>query len=108
MKNKRYVIDYGFGIARFTTPYKPEMRFYILAGTCFGIRKSILKFEIKGCDEVETDDFERLEFGFSPYNRGDVYIWNEKGERKMLEPVMEPDWDDSYIDELKNARILED
>lgn len=106
MKNKRYVIDYGFGIARFYTPYEPELRFYTLAGTCFGIRKSIIRFVIKSVEEVDIPDFERLEFGFSSFNSGDVYVWNEKGERKMLSPILEEEWDDCYVEDLKFGRNL--
>ena len=38
----KYTIDYGYGEAILYTPYDAKERFYTLAGTCFGIRKSIM------------------------------------------------------------------
>lgn len=88
----KYTIDYGCGVAVLYTPYDCEERFYILAETCFGIRKSILKFEILKAEDVDCDDFERLEFN------GDIYIWREDGARKMLMPDWgsDKDWDTYY------------
>lgn len=44
MKLQEYTIDYGFSVAKLTTPFSKKDaigRFYHLAGQCFGIRKSI-------------------------------------------------------------------
>lgn len=89
---KKYTIDYGFGVATLFTPFDPKERFYTLANTCFGIRKSIVCCIIRRVEEVECVDFERLEFN------GDVYIWDEMGRRKMIEPkwFADEDWDDYY------------
>jgi hypothetical protein len=97
----KYTIDYGFGVAILYTPHDPEKRFYTLANTCFGIRKSIA-----GCDIIKTEDVpspnpgcERLEFN------GDVYIWREDGARKMLEPewAADDDWDTDYCEKCRLA-----
>lgn len=85
----KYTIDYGFGTAVLYTPYDPKKRFYQLANTCFGIRKSIMECTILKKEDIPCDDFERLEFN------GDVYVWREDGARKMIEPewASDEDWD---------------
>lgn len=94
---KKYVIFYcfGFGYATLYTPFDPENRFYTLAGTCFGIRKCIMFCEIVSAEDTDCSDFERLEFS------GDVYVWDNLGRRKMIEPYLEEDWDSYYIEECK-------
>ena len=94
-KVMKYTIDYGFGYAVLYTPYDPTKRFYQLANTCFGIRKSIMQCVIIKKEDVSCDDFERLEFN------GDVYIWREDGARKMLEPkwAADEDWDVELCEE---------
>jgi hypothetical protein len=91
----KYTIDYGFGIATLYTPFDPKSRFYTLANTCFGIRKSIAYCRILRAEKVECSDFERLEFS------GDVYVWDNLGRRKMLEPWPDEDWDPYYIETCK-------
>ena len=93
----KYTINYGFGKAILYTPYDAEERFYTLANTCFGIRKSIMYCEIIKTEDVSCEDFERLEFN------GDVYVWREDGARKMIEPdfMSDADWDTYYCDEVK-------
>ena len=97
----KYTINYGFGKAVLYTPYDCESRFYTLANTCFGIRKSIMGCSIIKKEDVECSDFERLEFN------GDVYVWREDGARKMIEPewAADEDWDDYYCDECKYVGI---
>ena len=92
-----YTIDYGFGTAVLYTAYDPKERFYALANTCFGIRKSIAGCGVLKKEDVPcpTQDCERLEFN------GDVYIWRTDGARKMLEPHLDDEWDDYYCDECK-------
>lgn len=93
----KYLINYGGGIATLYTPEADwKSRFTELAGSCWGIRKSILCVELMGrSDEEPTDkqpeEHERLDFG-------DVYIWRRDGARKMIEPEMfaDEDWDESY------------
>lgn len=91
----KYTIDYGCGWATLYTPYNPKERFYQLANTCFGIRKSIFYCKVLGTEDVPCDDFERLEFN------GDVYVWREDGARKMLAPAWaaDEDWDTDYCEE---------
>jgi hypothetical protein len=91
----KYLIDYGPGYAVLYTPHPPERRFYELASTCFGIRKSIVTFRIIRQDKEPTPRGaqERLEFN------GDVYIWREDGARKMLEPYLDDEWDTEYCEE---------
>lgn len=91
---KRYVINYGFGLAVFCTPYEPEHRFYTLAGTCFGIRKSIFGFKIIDVKDAPNEPYEKLSFN------GDTYIWRNDGARKMIEPsnLEDEDWDTSYCE----------
>lgn len=97
MVHIKYTIDYGFGTAILYTPYDCEQRFYTLANTCFGIRKSIMYCEIIKSEDVECNDFERLEFN------GDIYVWNKSGARKMIEPEWAADkkWDKSFCQECK-------
>ena len=85
----KYTIDYGFGEATLYTPYDAKERFYALANTCFGIRKSIMHCVILKAEDIPCEDFERLEFG------GDVYVWREDGARKMVAPLWAADkeWD---------------
>lgn len=103
---KKYVINYGFGVATLYSPSDDwENRFLSLAGTCFGIRKSILGVELISRREVaESDDYhnkicqdeyERLEFN------GDAYIWRKDGARKMISPSIfaDDEWDTSYCEE---------
>lgn len=98
---KKYIIDYGFnGRAEFYTDAKDvESRFCTLAGTCFGIRKSIMWVIIR---EMIDDDrvskcHEELRFS------GDRYIWREDGARKMLEPWLDEEWDMNYCDECRRG-----
>lgn len=86
----KYKIDYGPGIAFLTTPFDPMDRFFELANTCFGIRKSITYCCILDTNPVEKDDYERLSFN------GDEYIWRKDGARKMVAPEYEAEWDTSY------------
>lgn len=93
----KYTINYGAGKAILYTPHDPVERFHILAGTCFGIRKSIMC-----CDIIEREnvpcpapDHERLEF------YGDVYVWRRDGARKMLAPFPDEEWDEEYVEECK-------
>lgn len=74
----KYTIDYGFGEATLYTPYAAKERFYALAGTCFGIRKSIMHCVILRAEEIPCEDFERLEFN------GDVYVWREAVREKIM------------------------
>ena len=85
----KYTIDYGFGEATLYTPYDAKERFYALANTCFGIRKSIMHCVILKAEDIPCEDFERLEFN------GDVYVWREDGARKMVAPLWAADkeWD---------------
>ena len=89
----KYKINYGFGTATLYTPHEPEIRFYSLAGTCFGIRKSIACCCVVGKEDADCDDYERLEFN------GDVYVWREDGARKMLEPWPDDEWDTDFCEE---------
>lgn len=95
----RNIISYGFGKAVLYTPYSDiESRFMALAGTCFGIRKSIAGFWLINSEHgmpenIEADEAERLEFN------GDIYIWRADGARKMLEPWPDEEWDESYCEE---------
>lgn len=93
----KYTIDYGFGEAILYTPYDAEERFYALAGTCFGIRKSIMHCVILKAEDIPCKDFERLEFN------GDVYIWREDGARKMVAPLWAADeeWNMDYCEEVR-------
>lgn len=107
---KRYTIDYGlergYRIAYLWTPYKDwRKRFYTLAGTCFGIRKSIFCSQLIEKKEVPLpnaypDENERLEFD------GDVYVWRKDGARKMVEPEYFADleWDTDYCEKCKEGR----
>lgn len=100
MKNEKirlYYIRVNFyTLIKFYTPSnKPLERFYELASTCFGLRKSIYNAEIETsydlCFPFENDEIiERLEYN------GDIYIWRNDGARKMLEPYPDNDWDVSY------------
>lgn len=92
---KKYTIDYGIGIAFLYTPYDCTERFFALASTCFGIRKNIMRCLIMKAEDVECDDFERLEFS------GDIYVWDEEGRRKMIEPDEDEEWDDYYCEKCK-------
>ena len=88
----KYTINFGCGIAVLYTPYDCEERFYTLANTCFGIRKSIMDFIILKTEDIPCSDFERLEFN------GDVYVWREDGARKMVEPdwAADDEWNTDY------------
>lgn len=92
---KKYTIYYGIGKAYLYTPYDCEKRFYTLASTCFGIRKNIMCCDIIKTEDVECNDFERLEFS------GDIYVWDEEGRRKMIEPYEDEEWDDYYCEKCK-------
>ena len=94
---KKYTIYYGFGTAILYTPHDPEKRFSTLAGTCFGIRKSIMCCKVNKVEESVCDDYERLEFN------GDVYVWREDGARKMIEPdwMADDEWNTDYCDICK-------
>lgn len=93
----KYTIDYGFGEATLYTPYDAKERFYALANTCFGIRKSIMHCVILKAEDIPCEDFERLEFN------GDVYVWREDGARKMVAPLWAADkeWDMDYCEEVR-------
>lgn len=93
----KYTINYGFGTAILYTPYDCKSRFYTLANTCFGIRKNIMYCKIVKTEDVECEDFERLECN------GDIYIWREDGARKMIEPewAKDEEWDTDFCDECK-------
>lgn len=98
----KYTIDYGFGTAVLYTPHEPEKRFYTLAGTCFGIRKSIMCCNIVKTEDTPcpNPDCERLEFN------GDVYIWREDGARRMLAPewAADEEWDTDFCEECRADR----
>lgn len=91
---KKYVINYGYGIAVLYTSYEPLERFYTLANTCFGIRKSIACVEILNAKDAPDEEYERLEFN------GDAYIWRADGARKLVKPesAADKEWDTSYCD----------
>lgn len=93
----KYTIDYGFGEATLYTPYDAKERFYALANTCFGIRKSIMHCVILKAEDIPCEDFERLEFN------GDVYVWREDGARKMVAPLWAADkeWDMDYCEMVR-------
>lgn len=94
----KYKIDYGFGVATFYTSAKDvEQRFYTLAGTCFGIRKSIAYCNVMQHmpDDREDQSVEQLEFS------GDCYVWRDDGARKMLEPWEDVEWDIDFCEECK-------
>lgn len=93
----KYTIDYGLGEAILYTPYDAKERFHALAGTCFGIRKSIMHCVILRAEEIPCEDFERLEFN------GDVYVWREDGARKMVAPLWAADkeWDMDYCEMVR-------
>lgn len=101
----KYTIDYGFGKAILYTEHNPRKRFYKLASTCFGIRKSIMCCNIILAEDAPspTHGCERLEFG------GDVYIWREDGARKMLEPdwAADEDWDTDFCEECRPEKETE-
>lgn len=96
---KKYIINYGFGKAVLYTPHDPVERFYMLATTCFGIRKSIVCCDVVTAEPARIDDYERLEFG------GDAYVWREDGARKMVEPdwAADAEWNLSYCDECRHV-----
>ena len=93
----KYTIDYGCGYAVLYTPHDPKKRFYTLANTCFGIRKSIFCCLIMRKEDVPcpAPDYERLEFN------GDVYVWRRDGARKMLSPFPDEEWDIEYCEECR-------
>lgn len=95
---RKYIIDYGFERATFYTPAKDvKKRFEVLAGTCFGIRKSIMYVRICETllDDREDQRFECLKFS------GDCYIWRDDGARQMVEPWPDDKWDTDYCAECK-------
>lgn len=94
----KYTINYGFGTAVLYTPYDCKSRFYTLANTCFGIRKNIMCCNIIKTEDIQCDDFERLEFS------GDAYVWDKDGRRKMVEPdwAADENWDDYYCEKCKH------
>lgn len=97
----KYTIDYGAGMAILYTPFEPKERFYTLASTCFGIRKSIMCCGIWKEEDVECEDFERLEFN------GNVYVWDELGRRKCLEPedMADEEWDYTYLRSVDIGKV---
>lgn len=110
MQMKAYEIEYGYGTAILETPFKDwESRFYALAYTCFGIRKSIAYAKLKSVHEwtrderLHPDEFESLSF------QGDVYIWRRDGARMCVEPqyAADPDWDTQWCDECKAPEDME-
>lgn len=92
---KKYTIDCGVSTVYLYTPYNYKKRFYPLANTCFGLRKSIVDCRLLKVEDVECNDFERLEFN------GDIYVWDKEGRRKMIKPFEEEEWDDDCIGECK-------
>ena len=95
---KRYKINYGFGIAYLDTPYDPVDRFYKLANTCFGIRKSIMRCSVVDVEDLMDRGYERLSFD------GDSYIWRTDGARKMVTPWPDDDWYTDYCEECKHIK----
>ena len=94
---KRYTIDYGCGIAYLDTPFDPVDRFCELANTCFGIRKSITKVNVKETAVLsDMIGYERLEFD------GDVYIWNPAGARRMIQPMEDKVWNNYYCESCEH------
>ena len=55
----------------------------------------------QGVEDSECDDFERLEFN------GDVYVWDELGRRKCLEPkdMADEEWDDTYCEKCRYKKV---
>ena len=100
---KKYIIDYGFNSrAEFYTNSKDvEERFYTLACTCFGIRKSIMWFNILETLEDDRQEKHYEELSFS----GDRYIWRDDGARKMLDPWPDEEWDMNYCDECRRDKV---
>lgn len=95
---KKYLINYGFGYADFyTDALDVEDRFYTLAGTCFGIRKSIWGCNIIKVVEDDREETHYEELAFS----GDRYIWRNDGARKMIEPWADEEWDMYYCEECR-------
>lgn len=92
MQKTSYKIDYGFGKAALITPHEPEEAFYRLANECFGIRKSISKFEILSSYPTDPsfDFYEGLSFN------GNIYAWRQDGARRMIIPDYEEEWDTSF------------
>lgn len=110
MKPKVYEIDYGSGTAILETPFKDwKSRFYVLADTCFGIRKSITQVAPKATHEWKRDErlhpyeFESLSF------MGNVYIWRRDGARMCIEPFWAADgeWDTQWCDKCKAPDNME-
>lgn len=92
MQKTSYKIDYGFGKAALITPHEPEEAFYRLANECFGIRKSISKFEILSAYPTDPsfEFYEGLSFN------GDIYAWRQDGARRMIMPDYEEEWDTNF------------
>lgn len=90
---RRYVIDYGNGVAILYTPYPCEDRFYTLSSVVFGIWRHITAFEVLDeRDAPDCEDFERLEFG------NIAHIWREDGAKKQIKPEYRADvaWDTAF------------
>ena len=100
----KYRINYGFGVATLWTPLDPTERFYTLAGTCFGIRKSIMYCNILSKEPATCDTFERLEYGGV---NGDAYVWRHDGARMMLNPPLDEDWDEDFCELCKPKEAIE-
>ena len=88
---KKYIIDYGGGVAILHTPFPVKERFYTLANSCFGIKNYISSFDILKIEDVpDYKYFETLEF------EGKLLAWNEYGARKI----------DKVIDRKVNNYII--
>lgn len=100
----KYEIDYGYGTAILYTENNDwKKRFFELAGTCFGIRKSIGYVKLINESEEDApdkypDEYERLEFGGK---MADMYIWRKDGARKMVRPLdfADEEWDEDFVSE---------
>ena len=99
----KYRINYGFGVATLWTPLDPTERFYTLADTCFGIRKSIMYCNILSKEPATCDTFERLEYGGV---NGDAYAWRHDGARMMLNPPLDEDWDEDFCELCKPKEAI--
>jgi len=85
-KCKRAVIDYGCGIAEFWgsfTKASVERQFMRHANQCFGIRKSIMGFELKSIEPSVLPEPWCLMTGAATVlkHSGDIIVWNEAGDK---------------------------
>lgn len=102
---KKYIIDYGEGVAILHTPFPVKERFYTLANSCFSIKNCISRFDILKIEDVpDYKYFETLEF------EGKLLAWNEYGARKTIKP-MQPNsgrWDNYYCSTCKYESKVND